>query len=145
MERRAPGPRRAGGTGRRRGSQRGVAAAPDLAAVVVLDEGDEALQEERVPTWHGRDVAVERARRVGAPVTLVAPVPTPRPPRGRTGWYATRAARSGPAGRRSRSSTSRRAAGQRAAQRGARPALHRTVDAGEHAVCVLNRKGRAKL
>ena len=46
---------------------------PDLAAVVVLDEGDEALQEERVPTWHARDVALERARRVGAPVTLVAP------------------------------------------------------------------------
>ena len=50
---------------------------PDLAAVVVLDEGDEALQEERVPTWHARDVVLERARRVGAAVTLVAPLPTP--------------------------------------------------------------------
>ncbi len=34
---------------------------PDLAAIIVLDEGDEALQEERTPTWNGRDVAVERA------------------------------------------------------------------------------------
>jgi primosomal protein N' (replication factor Y) len=49
---------------------------PGLAAVVVLDEHDEALQEERAPTWHGRDVAVERARRVGAPVLLVSPCPT---------------------------------------------------------------------
>ncbi len=49
---------------------------PDLAAVVVVDEHDEALQEERSPTWHGRDVAVERARRAGVPVLLVSPCPT---------------------------------------------------------------------
>jgi primosomal protein N' (replication factor Y) len=47
-----------------------------LAAVVVVDEHDEALQEERSPTWHARDVAVERARRAGAPVVLVSPCPT---------------------------------------------------------------------
>ena len=49
---------------------------PDLAAVVVVDEHDEALQEERSPTWHARDVAVERARRAGVPVLLVSPCPT---------------------------------------------------------------------
>lgn len=49
---------------------------PGLAAVVVLDEHDEALQEERSPTWHARDVAVERARRAGIPVLLVSPCPT---------------------------------------------------------------------
>ena len=38
---------------------------PGLAAAVVLDEHDEALQEERSPTWHARDVVVERARRAG--------------------------------------------------------------------------------
>ena len=48
----------------------------DLAAVVVVDEHDEALQEERSPTWHARDVAVERARRAGVPVLLVSPCPT---------------------------------------------------------------------
>ena len=49
---------------------------PDLAAAVVLDEHDESLQEERSPTWHARDVVVERARRAGAPVLLVSPCPS---------------------------------------------------------------------
>ena len=48
----------------------------DLAAVVVLDEHDERLQDERSPTWHTRDVAVERARRSGIPCILVSPIPT---------------------------------------------------------------------
>jgi primosomal protein N' (replication factor Y) len=49
---------------------------PDLAAIVVLDEHDEALQEERAPTWHARDVAIERAGRAGVPCVLVSPCPT---------------------------------------------------------------------
>ena len=49
---------------------------PDLAAVVVVDEHDESLQEERTPTWHARDVALERGRRAGAPVVMVSPTPT---------------------------------------------------------------------
>jgi primosomal protein N' (replication factor Y) (superfamily II helicase) len=49
---------------------------PDLAAIVVVDEHDEALQEERSPTWHARDVLVERARRAGVPALLVSPCPT---------------------------------------------------------------------
>jgi primosomal protein N' (replication factor Y) len=52
------------------------ATVPGLAAIVVLDEHDEALQEERMPTWHARDVAVERARRAGIPCGLVSPCPT---------------------------------------------------------------------
>ena len=60
---------------------------PDLAAVLVLDEGDETLQEERTPTWNGRDVAAERARRVGAALTLVGGGADARGPgdRGATG------------------------------------------------------------
>jgi primosomal protein N' (replication factor Y) len=49
---------------------------PDLAAVVVIDEHDEALQEERAPTWHARDVLVERARHAGAVALLTSPCPT---------------------------------------------------------------------
>jgi primosomal protein N' (replication factor Y) len=51
---------------------------PDAAlrSVLVLDEHDEALQSEQAPTWHAREVAVERARRAGVPCTLVSPVPT---------------------------------------------------------------------
>lgn len=70
---------------------------PALAAVVVLDEHDEALQDEGSPTWHARDVVVERGRRCDAPVLLVSPCPTltalehgplTRPPaeRERRGW-----------------------------------------------------------
>lgn len=49
---------------------------PDLASVVVLDEHDESLQDERTPTWHARDVAIERCRRSGASCVLVSPCPT---------------------------------------------------------------------
>lgn len=49
---------------------------PQLTSIVVLDEHDEALQDERTPTWHARDVAIERARRSGAACVLVSPCPT---------------------------------------------------------------------
>jgi primosomal protein N' (replication factor Y) len=49
---------------------------PALAAIVVIDEHDEVHQEERVPCWHARDVAVERARRAGVPCVLVSPTPS---------------------------------------------------------------------
>ncbi|MEP7114407.1 MAG: hypothetical protein ABI862_14165 [Ilumatobacteraceae bacterium] len=47
-----------------------------MRSIVVLDEHDEALQEERSPTWHARDVAIERARRAGVPCVLVSPCPS---------------------------------------------------------------------
>ena len=46
---------------RGRGRLAVLAPVPDLAAIVVLDEGDEALEEERAPTWNARELAVERA------------------------------------------------------------------------------------
>ena len=46
------------------------------AAIVVLDEHDESLQQEQAPTWHARDVLVERARRLGVPCVLVSPMPS---------------------------------------------------------------------
>ena len=49
---------------------------PQLAAVVVMDEHSEGLQSEQAPTWHAREVALERARRVAAPAVLVSPIPT---------------------------------------------------------------------
>lgn len=49
---------------------------PDLAAVVVLDEHDEAYQREGSPTWHARDVVIERARRADVPCVLVSPTPS---------------------------------------------------------------------
>ncbi len=53
-----------------------LAPVPDLRAAIVVDDADEALQEERSPTWHGRDVLHERARRAGVPFAVCSPVPT---------------------------------------------------------------------
>ena len=44
--------------------------------MATFDEHDESLQEERSPTWHARDVAIERARRARVPVVLVSPCPS---------------------------------------------------------------------
>ncbi len=49
---------------------------PDLAAVLVFDEHEETLKEERTPTWHARDVALERAHRRGVPAVLSSPTPS---------------------------------------------------------------------
>ena len=46
------------------------------AAIVVLDEHDESLQQEQTPTWHARDVLLERARRLDVPCVLVSPMPS---------------------------------------------------------------------
>lgn len=48
----------------------------EMAAAIVVDEHDEALQEERSPTWHARDVVAERCRRAGVPAVFISPVPT---------------------------------------------------------------------
>jgi primosomal protein N' (replication factor Y) len=53
-----------------------LAPVPDLAAAIVVDDADEALQEERSPTWHARDVLRERAERGSAPFFIVSPAPT---------------------------------------------------------------------
>lgn len=47
-----------------------------LGRIVVLDEHDEGYQQSQAPTWHARDVAIERARRSGAPCLLVSPCPS---------------------------------------------------------------------
>jgi primosomal protein N' (replication factor Y) len=52
------------------------APAPELARVVVLDEHDEGYQQEQAPTWHARDVVIERAARAGARCLLVSPCPS---------------------------------------------------------------------
>ncbi|MGH9182415.1 MAG: hypothetical protein ACRDZ9_01095, partial [Acidimicrobiales bacterium] len=49
---------------------------PALAAVVVVDEHEQAHQEGSAPTWHARDVAAERARRAGVPCVVTSPCPS---------------------------------------------------------------------
>lgn len=52
------------------------APAPGLAAVVVVDEHEASHQEEGSPTWHARDVAVERARRAGVACVVTSACPS---------------------------------------------------------------------
>lgn len=117
---------------------------PRLSAVVVLDEHDEALVAEDSPTWSAREVAVERAHRAGVPCVLVSPIPTLEaqelaagrplvPPRHieRDGWPTLEVV------------------DQRDPEVGRRGLLSETLVARlracDRAVCVLNRKGRARL
>ncbi len=117
---------------------------PDLAAVVVLDEHDEVHQEEAAPTWHARDVALERARRAGVPWVLTSPCPSlaalaegpvlaPSRVDERAGWPVVDVA--------DRRQEDPLRAGLYS------PALVDLVRAapGRRVVCVLNRTGRARL
>ncbi|HEX2042695.1 MAG TPA: hypothetical protein VHF24_08655 [Acidimicrobiales bacterium] len=117
---------------------------PKLAAVVVVDEHDPAYQEERAPTWHARDVAVERARRAGAPCVLTSPCPsletlattrvvTLARADERAGWPVVEVVD------RRREEPGRGLFSDRLV------ALARQAGDGRRVVCVLNRKGRARL
>jgi primosomal protein N' (replication factor Y) (superfamily II helicase) len=119
---------------------------PDLRALVVLHEGDEALKEERAPAWHARELALERAHRAHARATLVSPAPTleavaaagpsARPSRGveHDGWPRVEVVdlRDEPPGRGLFSDA-------------LTGALRAAVGHRARAVCVLNRKGRARM
>jgi primosomal protein N' (replication factor Y) (superfamily II helicase) len=113
----------------------------DLAAIVVIDEHDEAHRQEQAPTWHAREVALERARRAGVPCLMTSPCPS---------LEALDAARLLPPSR----------AGERAGwpavdvvdmrRQDPRtgllpPAQVRLLRSDRRVVCVLNRTGRARL
>lgn len=49
---------------------------PNVGTIVVVDEHDDSLQEERVPTWHARDVAMQRAQIESARCIMTSPVPS---------------------------------------------------------------------
>jgi primosomal protein N' (replication factor Y) (superfamily II helicase) len=114
----------------------------DLAAVLVLDEHDEAHKQEQTPAWHARDVVVERARRAGVPCVLASPTPSlealalgpllaPSRSVEREGWPVVDVV-------------------DRRREDLARAGLwsERLVDllrSDRRVVCVLNRKGRARL
>jgi primosomal protein N' (replication factor Y) len=133
---------------------------PDLSAVVILDDGSEALKEERSPTWHARDVAAERARRRGARLTIVSPVPPLEAPGPvlaparaveRSGWPITEVVdrrREAPGlglfSERAVAALRAAAADRRSSGTGGVPQERRSAGSAR-AVCVLNRKGRARL
>ena len=119
---------------------------PDLRAGVVVDDLDEALQEERQPTWHARAVLAERCAPAPRRLTILSPLPsvaalhrasrvvTPAPDVMAAGWPRVEVVDLGdePPGTGLLSG----ALGQ---------ALHAHVERDELAVCLLNRRGRARL
>jgi primosomal protein N' (replication factor Y) len=123
-----------------------LAPVPDLRAAIVVDDADEALQEERSPTWHARDVLLERAARAAVPFSVCSPAPTveaivaaggvtlvdaPSDDVERAGWPRVQVAdrRDEPPGSGLLSET----------------LAHALHNAGGLAVCVLNRRGRFRL
>jgi primosomal protein N' (replication factor Y) (superfamily II helicase) len=126
---------------------------PDLATVIVLDESDEAFDDERAPTWNARDVALERARRTGASVRMITPAPSVEALVARDRWGAGNSGDGAPVAAGARHGWPRvevvdvrdQEPGQALVTRELADALHRAVDAGARAVCVLNRRGRARL
>lgn len=49
---------------------------PHLTSIVVIDEHDDALKEERTPTWHARDVAIHRSHMLGISCIVMSPLPS---------------------------------------------------------------------
>jgi primosomal protein N' (replication factor Y) len=115
---------------------------PDLTTVIVVDEADEAYDAERAPTWSARDVVVERARRVGATVRMLTPAPSVEA-------FVRFGEPAGPASPRwpriEVVDVRDQEPGQSLLTRELADGLHRTLARGEHALCVLNRTGRARL
>jgi len=113
---------------------------PDLSAVVALDVHDEAYTEERTPSWNGWRVAAERARRAGVPCLLTSPCPPIElqdvetvalsRTEERAGWPVVDV-------------VDRRRDDPRTGLYSER--LVQRLRSGGRTVCVLNRKGRAKL
>lgn len=61
------------------GARSGVLApCANAKSIVVVDEHDELLQEERAPTWDASSVAMERAAREGIPCVLTSSIPSLR-------------------------------------------------------------------
>jgi primosomal protein N' (replication factor Y) len=114
---------------------------PGLAAIVVVDGHDEGLQQEPAPTWNGWVVAAERARRAGVACVVTSPCPTlellawgrllaPSRVDERAGWAPLEV-------------IDRRRDDPRTGLYS--PRLVGLLKSGGRIVCVLNRKGRARL
>ena len=119
----------------------GFAPAPSLASVVVLDAHDESHRSEASPTWSAVAVAEERAGRAGVPCALLSPCPPVELLHGRRLVSLSRSAeREGWA---VLDVVDRRAADPREGLWS--PRLVDLVRRSDRVVCVLNRKGRARL
>jgi primosomal protein N' (replication factor Y) (superfamily II helicase) len=113
-----------------------------LGSVIVLDEHDESHFQEHTPTWHARTVAVERARAAGVPCVLVSSAPSlealaagvlraPEPTAEQGGWPKVEVVD---------------LRFEDPLQPGIiSESLTEVIRTGARVVCVLNRRGRARL
>ena len=119
------------------------APAPRLGVVVLIDDHDEALQGQQTPTWHAREVLVERCARAGVPLVMSTPCPTVEalsvarlvsatPAAARAGWPHVEV-------------LDRRVEDPHTASSVLSERLGSLLDGSGRAVCVLNRTGRARL
>ena len=119
---------------------------PDVESIIVLDDADEALKEERAPTWHARDVAAERARREDARLDLVTPSPTIEAVAlADAQVHVTRETERAAWPRMEILDRREDPPGTGLCATALGPALQRALDDDGRAVCVLNRRGRARL
>lgn len=119
---------------------------PDLRVGIVVDDLDEALQEERQPTWHARTVLAERCARARSRFVVISPLPSvaalhgaarvasPPPDVTAGGWPRVEIVDQGdePPGVGLLSGELARA-------------LRTHADRAELSVCLVNRRGRARL
>lgn len=138
-----------------------------LEAIVVIDEHDPLLQQESSPTWHAREVVVERGRRLGIPTMLLSPIPSLEARFIAAGFDGGSAdaqqhrldLESVPTVRRRRGSTARQYWPEiqvidRRGEDSSRTGLYSprlvqmmrdAVASGERVLCILNRTGRSQL
>ena len=128
-----------------------------LDSVIVVDEHDQGYKSEAAPTWNARDVAVERAQRDGARCLLVGPMPSPDALRAagvcdndddEHGTAAVNVLRAPASGEREAWPTVQiadRRQDDPATGEWCGTAFAELLRAGGTVVCVLNRKGRARL
>lgn len=127
------------------------APAPALGSIVVIDEHDESLQNESSPTWHAREVAIERARRAGVPCVVLSPMPSLEAlgaaSRGQGGSQLSVTARSRREGWTPPVVVDRREDDPRTGLFSPRlvAEIRSARDRGEPVLCILNRVGRARL
>ena len=114
----------------------------DLAAILVIDEHDDAYRNEAAPTWNARDVVLQRAKIIGIPIVFTSPILSPEVRKGiqttetkdgetKTGWGKIRVL------------DPKQSEGK---EHGLWPSgVIDQMKNSERSIVILNRKGRSKL
>lgn len=118
---------------------------PVLKSIIVIDEHDDSLQEERSPSWHARDIAIQRAEKLGIACVLVSPVPSLRALHSVSGVVASLDAVTEASHWPQIRVVDRRLDEQWSSSMLSSELIEQLRDHSRRIVCVLNVKGRARL